>query len=38
MDGGGTSFIFDRITEGRERRLERNFEKLRKNTNADSGG
>lgn len=38
MDGGGTPVVFGRITEGRERRLERNFQKLCKNTHSDSGG
>lgn len=38
MDGGGTPSVFGRITEGRERRLERNFKEFRENTNTNSGG
>jgi hypothetical protein len=37
MDGGGAQAVPARIAEGRERRLERNIEKLREDSHANAG-
>lgn len=38
MDGGGAQVVFVGTAEGGERRLERDFQKLRQDEDADAGG